>query len=146
MSESVVQRMQRAITESGDLSDGFMITQRVSDAMIQYKNHNEEKAAELLHQVFSHLAINGYPDVCANLEFNQAQQMMATVGVSDFVTHQIADSIAAMDNAHRACSALADDAVAALYIMALIHNIEYDLEVFPDEQSEQWAVGNNEDD
>jgi hypothetical protein len=51
-----------------------------------------------------------------------------------------------MDNAHRACSSLDRAAVAALYIMALVQNVEYDLTVFLVNESEAWPLEDDGDD
>ena len=146
MSESIVEGMKRSVFDPRDMSDGFMVTQTLTDAMVQHKNKNELKSSALLHQIFTFSTLIAYPDVCSTLGFNHHQHVMATVSLSDFVGLQIADSFAAMDNAHRACSSLDRDAVAALYIMALVHNVEYELTVFLDNESEAWPLEDDGDD
>jgi len=146
MSESIVEGMKRSVVDPRDMSDGFMVTQTLGDAMIQYKNKNKQKASALLHQIFTFSTLRAYADVCNSLGFNHHQHVMATVSLSDFVELQIADSFVAMDNAHRACSSLDRAAVAALYIMALVQNVEYDLTVFLDNESEAWPLEDDGDD
>jgi hypothetical protein len=146
MSESIVEGMKRSVVDPRDMSDGFMVTQTLGDAMIQYKNKNKQKASALLHQIFTFSTLRAYADVCDTLGFDHYQHTMATVSLSDFVELQIADSFVAMDNAHRACSSLDRAAVAALYIMALVQNVEYDLTVFLDNESEAWPLEDDGDD
>ena len=42
MSESIVEGMKRSVFDPRDMSDGFMVTQTLTDAMVQHKNKNEK--------------------------------------------------------------------------------------------------------